>query len=353
MPDLTNPFDNSGGSNAGIPAWTGSAGKASWARAAVLSLAAAPVGDGDWTVNVVDEENPVPVMIVGGGAGGSSSDLELVTVAYRCKNAFTGAAVGALITATRVLNTATNPVVQVGATLWRNEATDAALASAPAAASLEVVGLGALTDAQLRASPLPLPTGAASEATLAATLAALGGTIKTVTPSGLLTVVGSVTRPADTLIYAAGDLIANSTTAGLVVPIELVGAARGAGEAIRIERVRLRKSGSSLTAASFRVHLFRSLPTVSVGDNGVFDASNVLALADIAGYVGTIDVTMDKAAAIGARGVGVPSSGSGITCEAAGTSGHEGSLYALIEARGTYQGTSAESFTVTIEGSRS
>lgn len=350
MPDPTdNPFDNSGGSNAGIPAWTGTQGKASWARAAVMTLARKLTGE-DWSVVPVSADAPMPVQIVGAGVG---NDIELATVAYRCKTAFTGAAVGALITATRVINASVTPVVQVGATVWRNESTDTQLAGPPAAGNLEVVGLGALTDAQLRASPLPLPTGASTEATQAAVLAALAGTIKTVTPTGLLTVVGTVTRPADVLIYAAGDLIANSTTSGQVVPIELVGAARGAGEAIRIERVRLRKTGTSLTAASFRVHLFRTLPVVSVGDNGVFDASNVLALADIAGYVGTVDVVMDKAAAIGARGVGVPASGSGITCEAAGTTGHEGSLYALIEARAAYQGVSAEAFTVTIEGSRS
>lgn len=172
-------------------------------------------------------------------------------------------------------------------------------------------------------------------------------------PSGLLTVTASLTRPADTTPYAAGDLIANSTTAGAVVPLELIGAARAAGEAIRVERVRLRKSGPGLTNAAFRVHLFRKTPVVSVGDNGVFNASNVLALSDIEGHVGAVDVSMDVAAAIGARGVGVPATGTGMTCEAAGAVGHETSLWALIEARGGYVPLSGEVFHLTLEGARS
>lgn len=172
------------------------------------------------------------------------------------------------------------------------------------------------------------------------------------TPGGLMSVSASVTRPADATAYAAGDLVANSTTAGAVTPLELFGATRAAGEAVRIERVRLRKSGVGLTNAAFRVHLFRKAPVVSVGDNGAFNASGVLALADIEGHVGTVDLVMDTAAAIGARGAGLPSSGAGMTCESAGTAGHETSLWALIEARGAYTPVSGEAFHVTIEGAR-
>lgn len=172
-------------------------------------------------------------------------------------------------------------------------------------------------------------------------------------PGGLVTVAATFTRPADTTAYAAGDLVANSTTAGSVAPVELVGAARAAGEAIRVERLRLRKSAPGLTNAVFRIHLFRKSPVVSVGDNGVFNASGVLALSEIEGHVGYADVTMDLAAAVGARGVGLPATGSGITCEAAGATGHETSLWVLIEARGAYTPSSGEVFVVTLEGARS
>lgn len=173
------------------------------------------------------------------------------------------------------------------------------------------------------------------------------------TPGGLATVSASMVRPSDAVAYAVGDLVANSTTAGAVVPVELTGAMRGTGEAIRIERVRLRKSGPALTNAAFRVHLFRKAPTVSVGDNAAFNAAGVLALADIDGHVGHADVTMDLAAAAGARGVGLPSTGAGITCETSGAVGHETSLWAVIEARAAYAPVSGETFVLTIEGARS
>lgn len=172
-------------------------------------------------------------------------------------------------------------------------------------------------------------------------------------PRGLLTVSGSFSRPADTAVYAAGDLVANSTTAASVEPVELVNAVRFAGEAIRIERVRLRKSGPGLTHAAFRVHLFSLPPTTSVGDNAAFNASGVLALSDIEGYVGAIDVTLDTAAAVGARGAGTPVAGAGITCEPAGGEGVETSLWALVEARAAYTPAAGETFVVTLEGARS
>jgi hypothetical protein len=128
---------------------------------------------------------------------------------------------------------------------------------------------------------------------------------------------------------------------------------RATGEAARIERIRLRKTGATLTNAAFRVHLFRTLPTVNVNDNGVFNTSGTLALADIAGYIGSVDITMDMAATAGARGVGVPTVGTGITCEAAGTTDHETSIWAVVEARGAYTPVSAEAFTMTLEASRS
>lgn len=172
-------------------------------------------------------------------------------------------------------------------------------------------------------------------------------------PRGLLTVPASFSRPADTTAYAAGDLMANSTTAGLVAPAELVGATRAAGEAIRVERIRLRKSGASLTNAAFRVHLFSKPPSVTVGDNAAFAAAGVLALSDIEGHVGSVDVILDTAGVIGARGVGVPMTGAGITCESGGGTGVETSLWALIEARAAYAPSSGETFFVTLEGARS
>ncbi len=173
-------------------------------------------------------------------------------------------------------------------------------------------------------------------------------------PGGLTVVTASITRPADTTAYAVGDLLANSTVAGAVVPIELAAVTRSAVEAIRIERVRLRKTGPALAGASFRVHLFRRAPVVTVGDNAAFDnGTGLLSLTDITGYVGSMDIVMDRAAAIGATGSGLVNGGGGITCETGSTAGKDRSLWALIEVRGAYTPIAGETFAIMIEGARS
>ncbi|KQN37000.1 hypothetical protein ASG37_04880 [Sphingomonas sp. Leaf407] len=173
-------------------------------------------------------------------------------------------------------------------------------------------------------------------------------------PGGLTVVSASLTRPADTTAYAAGDLVANAVAASAVVPIELTEVTRAGVEAIRIERVRLRKTSPALVGAAFRVHLFRRPPTVTAGDNGVFDnGTGLLSLADITGYVGSADIIMDRAAAIGAIGVGLVNGGGGITCETGAVVGKERSLWALIEARGAYTPIAGETFALMIEGARS
>ena len=113
----------------------------------------------------VTNDNPIPVQVVsGGGGGGSTIDKEFVVTTYRAKNAFTGASVGDTITATQVYDlTGTNPVLTN--TIWFNQSTALALASAPAAANLEIVGASALTDAQLRATPINVNNGLAQPLT--------------------------------------------------------------------------------------------------------------------------------------------------------------------------------------------
>lgn len=172
------------------------------------------------------------------------------------------------------------------------------------------------------------------------------------TPSGFLTVSMSFARPADTLAYAAGDLVANSTVLGSLVVPKIQNVMRMVGEAVRVERIRLRKTSVTLVSATFRVHLFRIAPTLSVADNGVFNAAGVLALADITGYVGGFDVTMDVAGAAGASGRGVPLMGSGVTLEASGTVGDETTVWVVIQATAAYVPASGETFTLTLEAAR-
>lgn len=152
-------------------------------------------------------------------------------------------------------------------------------------------------------------------------------------------VTATFTRPADTNAYASGDLVANSTTAGSVTPMTLA-IGRGDSNAAAtgmIRRLRLRKSGTSITNASFRVHLYRtSSITCANGDNGAFSTNQA------ANYVGRFDVTMDQAFTDGASGNGIPAVGSEVNFASA-------TYYALIEARGAYTPASGETFTVELE----
>lgn len=148
-------------------------------------------------------------------------------------------------------------------------------------------------------------------------------------------VSASFTRPADTLAYASGDLVANSVTAGAVVPMAFA-VSRLPGLGGEIRRARLRKSGAVVTLASFRVHLYSALPVPANGDNGVW----LTTLANNA--IGRIDVTIDEAYSDGAAGYGVPSVGTEINFTA-------DTIYALLEARAAYVPASAEVFTLELE----
>lgn len=158
----------------------------------------------------------------------------------------------------------------------------------------------------------------------------------------------SFTRPADTTAYAVGDLVANSTTAGSVVPLSFANAVRSAGDCVRIERVRIEKSGTSLTNASFRLHLFEASPTPTVGDNGVFNNAGALATNNVLNMAGTFPVTLIWSGSDGAAGIGVPTTGGGATVSP--TSGT--TLFGLLEVTGVYTPVSGEVFYVVLEGYR-
>lgn len=149
------------------------------------------------------------------------------------------------------------------------------------------------------------------------------------------TVRSSFTRPANTTAYASGDLVADNTTAGSVTPLtfsRMTLESRGG----MIRRVRIRKTGTGVTSASFRLHLYKASPTVTNGDNGVF-------LSDKAdAWLGSIDVAVSQAFSDGAAGNGIPNVGSEINFV-------PDTVYGLLEARGAYTPASAEVFTVDLE----
>lgn len=151
-------------------------------------------------------------------------------------------------------------------------------------------------------------------------------------------VTSTFSRPAGTTAYTSGDLVANSTTAGSVTPMSFAIARVAAGTGM-IRRCRLRKTGTSITNASFRLHLYTTSPTVTNGDNGVWRSTQS------ATYMGGMDVTVNRAFSDGAGGNGTPVDGSEINF--ALPSGQ--TIYGLLEARGAYTPASAESFTLELE----
>jgi hypothetical protein len=149
----------------------------------------------------------------------------------------------------------------------------------------------------------------------------------------------TMTRPANTTAYTAGDLIANNTTAGSVVPMEFVIGNAASG---MIRRVRLCTNHTSggTTNAMFRLHLYRALPTPANGDNLAFSTNQAAA------YLGAFDVILDRQFTDGAAGNGSPLTGSEIGFQLPdGTT----SLYGLLEARAAYTPTSSEQISVALE----
>jgi len=206
------------------------------------------------------------------------------------------------------------------------------------------------TQTTLAAVLAKLSSDPATQTTLAAVLAAVQGA----TPAGEnhlgevggnTAIVGnSIMRPANSTPYALGQLVANSTIAGSVTPINIAAARKNAGTG-RVLRARLSKTTTSLTNASFRVHLFKTAPTTTSGDGAAF--SGVAGVAAI--HLGYVDITMDVAFSDGAKGVGAPAVGSCISFDApSGTT----NISALIEARAAYTPGSAETFTLALEVDR-
>jgi hypothetical protein len=156
----------------------------------------------------------------------------------------------------------------------------------------------------------------------------------------LLRISASFTRPADTTAYASGDLVANSTTAGSVVPLEftVAGSDRGDQSSVFVTRIRVRKSGTSITNATFRVHLYYSAPVPANGDNAAWSTSKA------ADYIGSADVVVTQAFTDGSVGSLVPV-GDYFNVILNG----DRKIYAVLEARGAYTPASAEVFTVSLD----
>lgn len=190
--------------------------------------------------------------------------------------------------------------------------------------------------------------GSASSNVLSVQGIASGTNLAVVSNNSEIKASATFTRPADTTAYAAGDLVANSTTAGSVVAMSFTSMVRTAGDCVRLERARLTKTGTSLTNAQFRLHLFEDVPVPSVGDNAAFQTSNALSTTKVLNYIGSFSFTLDRSGSDGASGRAVPDTTFPITTSpVSGTT-----LYGLLEATAAYTPANAEVFVLTLEGFR-
>lgn len=206
------------------------------------------------------------------------------------------------------------------------------------------VGSHAVTNAgtfavQVTSAPSTAVTNAGTFAvqnTPVATEAVLGKTV------GIIVVPSSnFNRPGDTTAYAVGDAVSNSTTAGSVVALSWT-AARIATGNFYVRRAKIKTSSTSVTSAAFRLHLYGADPTTSTG---IVNGDNAAFSTKVGSYLGAIDITVSQAFSDAAVGIGAPNVGSEVNVVLASGS----TLYGLLEARGAYTPTNAETFTVDLE----
>ena len=146
----------------------------------------------------------------------------------------------------------------------------------------------------------------------------------------------TTTRPADTTAYAAGDLVANSVTAGSVVPLTVTA---GISSPCWLRGITLRHSQASVTNSNFRVWLMNASPTVTNGDNAII-AGTFLATVLNEPLVVDVETLLTGGGAIGT------------SLFDAGMLRIVPTMYALIEARAAYTPASAEVFTLDVWGSQ-
>lgn len=144
----------------------------------------------------------------------------------------------------------------------------------------------------------------------------------------------SFTRPANTDAYADNDLVANSTTAASVVPLEFD---LGSAGSFRLRRGRISFDSETVTNAQFELYLYDEDPTGTVlsnGDNGALDSIE-------AGFIGKIPITVAEVFQGSAVGSGVPAADTPFV-----TTGPK--IYGLLKAKAAYTGVSGTIFSVDV-----
>lgn len=154
----------------------------------------------------------------------------------------------------------------------------------------------------------------------------------------LIQASASFTRPNDITAYAANDLVANSTTAGSVVPMAFV-FPNGYGLGLTIRGAKIEKTGTSAANANFHVRMYAQSPTVANGDNGAWSSN-------LSGYMGKLDPAIMEAFTDGSSISDSFAEGADCHCILP----LNGTVYGLLVADAAYTPSANEVFTVTLTG---
>ena len=92
-----------------------------------------------------------------------------------------------------------------------------------------------------------------------------------------------ITRPANTTVYAANDVVADVTAAFL----PFLNAAKAVGAGIKVLRVRIQTEDTGVAGKKFNLHLYRDAPTF-IADNAAF----AISYANASKRIGAIPVVM-------------------------------------------------------------
>lgn len=149
------------------------------------------------------------------------------------------------------------------------------------------------------------------------------------------------TRPVNTTEYAVGDLVANSTDAGEVLPLEFNDLLfQNYGEGY-IVKAKLSTSQTTFNGI-LRLHLFKVAPAV-VADNAAYP----LLSAEQVNYIGNIDFISFFTGGSGSEAAVSVIKDERLALKLASDTGAS-ALYGLLETRAVFTPASGQTFTVEI-----
>lgn len=240
----------------------------------------------------------------------------------------------------------------------------AALGQTTMSASLPVAIASNQSAVPVSAASLPLPTGASTAAKQPALGTAGSASTDVISVQGIASMTplavtpgatenhlgevggkmviasATITRPANTTQYTAGDTI-TGTSPALLTFSSAFRVNSGTGYVVKAQ---LTKNNATTTAALFRLHLWKATPSFSVAsDNAAF----TLLYADVADHLGYIDFTSFATEGSGSDCVTSLVVGSGLPLAAFALSGAQ-TLKGLLVAEDVYTPASGEQFTITL-----